>query len=223
MSKFNYITFFDADETIFNFDIKNSFLEYFLIETLPVESYARRAFEKYMNKNNKNSLKGASGSFLNREYFKNFSGMPVKLLSEIGYSWYYKSKLEINENFFKQTSIFEIEMHKRNSAQIVVLSSSFLPCLEPLLDEFCINSLVCTNLEIINGYYTGNILSDPINVDGKTKAIENFLLTQRVGLKNSNSVNLEQLDAPFCDIAYDYTEDIANYFTSERMRNLYRN
>ena len=205
MSKFNYSTFYDADDLIFNFKIKNSFLEYFLVETLPVENYARRAYEKFIKKYGQNLLNGASESFLNREYYKNFSGMPSKLMLEIGRSWYYKSKLEYKDNFFNQKSLFEIEMHKRNKAQIVILSSSFLPCLEPLMEELSSESVICTELEVINGYYTGNIIFDPIMVEGKTKAIQKFLVKQDPSISHSSNTlsKSEQMDVHFCDISYE--------------------
>jgi len=227
MNKFNYMTFFDADVSIFNCNIRQSFLEYFLIETLPVESYARHSYDKFIKKNNRNILNGASERFLNREYYKNFSGMPAKLMSEIGCSWYYKSKLELNENFLNQKIMFEIEMHKRSHAQIVLLSNSFLPCLEPLMEELASDSIICTELETINGYYTGNIISDPLTADGKRKAIEKFLVKQNcIELQphlNSKSILLEQTHDSFCDISYDYNDDITNYFFSERFKSLYRN
>lgn len=202
MHKFSYSMFFDADNSIFNFKVKNSFLEYFLLETLPVESYARRAYEKFVKKYNRIILNGADESFLNREYFKNFSGMPEKLLLEIGYSWYYKSKLEQRENFFKQKTIFEIEMHKRNNAQIVLLSTSFLPCLEPLMEEISSSAIICPELEILNGYYTGNVIADPLAMLGKTNAIQNFLLKQDNGTAQveGKSTRIEETDSYFCDI-----------------------
>lgn len=207
MTQFNYTTFFDADDSLFNFPVKFSFLEYFLLETLPMESYARRAFEKYMRRNNRNSLKGASAIFLNQEYFKNFSGMPTKLLSEIGYSWYYKCKLELNHNFLNQKSLFEVAMHKRNQAKIVLVSRMFMPCLEPLIEELASNELICAQLEVVNGYYTGNILSDPITVDGKNIAIKNFLSHQESSPPHNrirNPINVEENEVHFCDISYDY-------------------
>jgi len=225
MSKFNYSVFFDVETSIFNFDFKNSFLEYFLIETLPVENYARRSFEKFVRKYNRNLLKGASDRFLNQEYYKNFSGMPSKLLLEIGHSWYYKSKLEYGDNFFNPKSIFEIEMHKRNQAQIVLLSSSFPPCLEPLMEEFSFKFIICTELEVINGYYTGNILLDPVTIEGKSESIKNFLLKQdnkNLILEEKNSL-LDIVNTQFCDISYDYKNDIMNYFLTERFKSLYRN
>jgi hypothetical protein len=129
MSSYHYCAFYDVDETVFNFKIKESFLEFFLIETLPLESYARRLFNKFLKRDYARRLNGTSELELNKEYFKNFSGMPDKLMQEIGHSWYYKTKLERQEAFFNQKTIYEIEMHKRNGAQIVLLSTSFLSCL----------------------------------------------------------------------------------------------
>ncbi|MES2613823.1 MAG: haloacid dehalogenase-like hydrolase [Bdellovibrionota bacterium] len=225
MSKFNYNMFFDANDSLFNFEVKYSFLEYFLLETLPVESYARRAYDKYIDKMNKNILNGASPCYLSKEYFKNFSGMPVKLMFEIANSWYYKSKLDYKEDFFNQKVLFEIKMHKRSNAQIVILSSLFSPCLEVLKEEIFLDAMICSELEVINGYYTGNIICDPLVTEGKSEAIKNFLLKQDSNIidQKDDFSTSNEVNNYFCDISYDYSDDIINYFSSERFKSLYRN
>ena len=225
MNRFNYIVFLDADKSIFNVKVKYSFLEYFLLETLPAANYAHLAYEKFLKNMNRNILRGVPPSIINRNYYKNFSGMPNKLMYEIGYSWYYKSKLELKENFLNQNVLYEIAMHKKNNAQIVLLSCSFLPCLEPLLDELECSSVICTDLEIINGYYSGNIIYDPIFSEGKTKAIKNFMTKQNENKeeKINNFVRQNEIESSFCDIAFDYKEDILNFYNSDKFRSLYRN
>lgn len=225
MSKFNYIVFFDAENSIFNFKVKYSFLEYFLLETLPQENYARRCYKKFVHKNSEYEKNGVSEFILNREYFKNFSGMPEKLMQEIGHSWYVKYKLELNDIFFNQKTIFEIGMHKKNNAQIVLLSKIFKPCLDPLIEELSAHVAICPELEIINGYYTGNLISDPINSEGKSRAIKDFLAKQKLA-KNEirfKSDNIESEQLLFCDISYEYKEEINNFFSSTRFKNLYKN
>jgi hypothetical protein len=212
--------FYDVEDSIFAFDIKYSFLEYFFLETLPEENYAINQFQKFIQR--EDAKFGSNGVLFNRAYFKNFSGMPTKLMYEIARSWYYKNKLEKKDKFFNLQTIYEIEMHKRNDAQIILLSSFFFPCIEPFMEEFSLNNLICADLEIMNGYYTGNILINPIIEQGKEEAINKFLNNILLLKNQTNNQNTDK-DNIYCDISYDYKEEIINLNNKNKNKNLYRN
>jgi hypothetical protein len=222
MNKFDYTVFIDADASIFNVKVKDSFLQYFLLETIPSETYATQVFEKYLKNTNQNLLNGVKSSLLNKNYFKNFCGMPSKLLIEIGVSWFNKSKLQLKENFLNQDTLFTIDMHKRSHAQIVLLSCSFFPCINPLLEYLDCNDIICTELEIINGYYTGNIIYDPICYEGKEKALKNYL-NNLCYYEDKILSELHNFESLFCDISSDYSEDIISNVINGKSKFLNRN
>ncbi len=201
MMQNKYTVFFDIENHIFNIDHKNNFLEYFLIETIPARKYAKDCYKRYLRKSGEKLLLGVSKASLNKYYFKNFSGMSENLLSEIANSWFDSVYKDMKEDLFFHKSIFDIDMHKRNGGKVVLLSTSFLSQVKPLLKELGIDEVVCSQLEVLKGYYTGNIISDPLSELGKVKVMKNYLEKSKVSY--DSSLDLEEEDL-YQDYYHDY-------------------
>ena len=52
----------------------------------------------------------------------------------------------------------EIELHKKQNAKIIILSSALLPICRSVADELGIDDILCTSPEVINGFLTGRTI-----------------------------------------------------------------
>lgn len=59
------------------------------------------------------------------------------------------------KNALRDKAIDEIKQHKQNDGRIVILSASLPYICDPLKDVLDIDDIICTDLEISNGYFTG--------------------------------------------------------------------
>lgn len=75
----------------------------------------------------------------------------------------------------------EIKFHQSEGAGIVILSSTILPVCQNLADYLLIDDIICSNLEVDNGIYTGRLVGPPCF--GKEKAI------RLIEYCNKNNIN----------------------------------
>ncbi len=203
MKQHIYTVFFDLEKNVFNIDHKNNFLEYFLIETIPEYEYADKCYKRYLKKIKEKVRSGAKLAHLNKMYFKNFTGMQENLLSEIAESWFDNLYQQAGNGMFNAKTIFEIDMHKRNGAEIVFLSSSFRSQIAGIINKLGVDDVICASLEKIKGYYTGNILSDPISCLGKVRAMECYTNSLQADFNAPFVLKKENKVSSF----YDYYEE----------------
>ena len=62
----------------------------------------------------------------------------------------------------------EIKFHQSKGAGIVILSSTILPICQNIAEYLRIDDVICSNLEVVNGIYTGRLVGPPCF--GKEKA-----------------------------------------------------
>lgn len=51
----------------------------------------------------------------------------------------------------------EIRFHKMKGARVVILSSAILPVCQLVADHLGMDDIICSNLEVVNGLYTGGL------------------------------------------------------------------
>ena len=142
-----YTAFFDLDRTIIRTDSGRTLIWYALKEGLMTRTYL---------------LKGIYLSILYKLNLRN----PTKIISTM-VSWlkgvsedsFNELSAEIFRNDLKESINHdiksEINFHRKNGAGCVILSSSIQPVCQPIADYLKMDDIICSNLEVDNGIYTG--------------------------------------------------------------------
>ena len=65
-------------------------------------------------------------------------------------------------------------------ARVVLLSGSNRILVTPIARHFGINEIVCTEMEVINGCYTGQIIGDLCIREGKLKKAQNYCMKNSI-------------------------------------------
>jgi HAD superfamily hydrolase (TIGR01490 family) len=179
----NYAAFFDVDGTILNTKTMFSFLEFFWQQpeqygitngNLKFQSYLAKVKEMLKNKQNRKDI--------NKHYYQQLKGIPVELLEEVSEAWW--KNISQQKDLFITKTIKEIEKHKNNGADIVLVTGSMYPCIKYLMQKLNIKHGLHTKLETSNNQYTGIIIDKIMISDGKANAVENFVGKKNYSLDN---------------------------------------
>lgn len=120
---------------------------------------------------------------LNSAYYSLFTGENIQYLKEIGKAWF--STIDISDNYNK-IIINELNNHKNNGADIVLVSGSMYPCLNPLKNKLGVSYVLCSNLEVKNNIITGMLIPPQTIGVGKAVAIKQLCKKQNImNLNNS--------------------------------------
>lgn len=101
----------------------------------------------------------------NEEYFKLFSGIEYAYLMHLGVLWYNEVSLK---DFFHLSVLKKLKEHQNAGDQVVMVSGSFRPCLEPIAEALNVKALLCSELALKQGVITGQLTQQAL---GKNKAI----------------------------------------------------
>jgi len=93
---------------------------------------------------------------------------------------FFKSNLETLLN----RQVFEaLEHYKKNSASIYIVSANFDFFLEPLIQLWGINGIICTETHRVNGVFTGNIMGQTCKGKEKVRRLkEKFAPAEFAGM-----------------------------------------
>jgi HAD superfamily hydrolase (TIGR01490 family) len=165
-----YYVFFDVDGTLTNIKSTLCFLRYFYRRNHGLIGYIyyycflifAKLYECF----------GAKREILNKIYYKKYKGYDEDQIVQLAKQWFLEYK---NEKLYIEPVIKELKHHVKFGAEVVFVSGSFWPCLAPIADDLLVKNIICTNLEVIEGVYTGNILDQQTIGVGKAEAIRLFL------------------------------------------------
>jgi HAD superfamily hydrolase (TIGR01490 family) len=97
-----------------------------------------------------------------------------------------------------------LEKHRRAGDQLLVITSTNRFIVEPICKALGIDQVIATELEIVDGRYTGNISGVPSYREGKVERLNNWLTANRQDIDGSyfysDSINdlplLQKVDYP---------------------------
>lgn len=78
-----------------------------------------------------------------------------------------------------------INSHRQAGDRLLVITSTNRFIVEPICQSLGINEIIATDLEIINGQYSGKILGTPTFKEGKVTRLSQWLEEQKESLKDS--------------------------------------
>lgn len=111
-----------------------------------------------------------------------------------------------------------VDWHKNNNDTLLVITATNQFVVEPIIKMYGIDDFLATNLEIVNGKYTGKVSGTPCFQQGKITNLQNWLKYSNVSMTNSyfysDSINdlplLQLVDNPIVVNASDELLAIAN-------------
>jgi HAD superfamily hydrolase (TIGR01490 family) len=178
----SYYVFSDVDETLIRFKSMLSFMSVFLFECHYDESY--KYSEKRIELNTIVELlqdPNISREALNRRFYDIFQGISQNTLQKAAFDWIH-SHIK-NNTFFIDSTLEAFKEHQKNGAKIVLVSGSFRELLEPIQLFVKADHLICSELELKDAVYTGQLLKQVIG-EGKWTGILNYIGGKNIELSS---------------------------------------
>ncbi len=173
--KYNYSVFFDLDETIINGKSMLLALEFYFKNDKKIYENILSDIKNYSEKN-KNSREK-----LNQYFYTKFSDFDENLMKEKCQEWFLKE----GEILLNKSVIEEIKFHQDNQALIIIVSGSFKECVQPMADYLNIEHVICNQLEVVNGVYSGKLLNRPVIGHEKANRIKEFIQYKNMNFMGS--------------------------------------
>lgn len=178
----SYGVFFDLDETIITCKSMFKVLKYYFKNTCSCLESAEQEYQTFCSKLQQYEHDNCpSREMLNQFFYRLFSGFDATLMKTICEKWF----LEEGKLLLNQTIVEQIKLHQKNQAQIAIVSGSFDVCIKPIAEYLKIKTVICNQLEVNNGFYTGALLGQPIIGEGKALGIKKFMKNLSLGFSES--------------------------------------
>lgn len=193
----NYIVFSDVDETIIKFKSMLTFMDYFLFES-PYGQRAEAQEKKSEYLEIKRLVKEPSSSreILNRRFYAMFEGIQQSELQANARNWL--EQVLASGDLFIDGTIQEQREHKKNGAELVLVSGSFKDILGPIVEYTGADYLLCSDLEVKEGRYTGNLLQQVIG-EGKWQVISRHIEGREINLTQCYAYGDHESDLCFME------------------------
>jgi HAD superfamily hydrolase (TIGR01490 family) len=167
--------FFDVDDTILQFKTMFIFQDYYLLNYAPLCSLFGKLYLAFFRSRYAKHLKtGKDRNFINKFYYKTFKWRSKSKVHRAANTWFAGIKNNLKNIYFEKI-INEIKKHQKNGVEIVLVSGSMPAILKPIARDIGVENIICTNLEVKNGRYTGKIIPPQTIGSGKAEAVLAFL------------------------------------------------
>lgn len=171
MSK-SYIVFSDVDETLIKFKSMITFMDYFLYQTPYAKEPAAEAKRVEFEAIKRENTPSADRTALNRRFYAMFAGIRQTELQGAARTWL--ENVMASGDLFVPSALDEQRAHKAQGAELVLVSGSFQDILGPIRSYVNADVLLCSELEVVDGVYTGVLLQQVIG-DGKWDVISRYI------------------------------------------------
>jgi HAD superfamily hydrolase (TIGR01490 family) len=167
-----YVVFADVDETLIRYKSMVAFMEYLLFRApfaaRPIAEEKRREAAALKAVHSPEGDRAA----LSRRYYEIFRGVSREELERAALDWL--GRVTARDDFFIPATFRELSEHKAAGAELVLVSGSFYEILAPISRRIGADALLCTELEVKDGVYTGAMLTQVIG-DGKWEVARRYL------------------------------------------------
>ena len=185
-----YCSFFDVDGTIINTRSVLSFLE-FLRTEVPLNGGEFKRFYTLLCE--MLSLKMPREE-VNRFYYSIYRGFRVDDIASFGRKWF--ASVESRRGFYNEEVLEKMRAHRRDGAQIVLVTGSFSQLLEPLTQKLEVDAILCSSLQIDGGMFTG-LLDGPACIgQGKAQKMIDYARCNNIDLNACFAYGDDPSDLP---------------------------
>ena len=126
---------------------------------------------------------------------RNLTGTPEKKLVELGTK---VSKERLAADVFPEVRAM-IRAHHEQGHTVAIVSSATRYQIEPIAEELGIEHVICTELEVTDGIFTGEVVGEPCYGDNKVTAVEAFARKRRIAVGKSFFYSNGSEDASLLD------------------------
>ena len=112
---------------------------------------------------------------------ENLRGMPEKKLVDVGEK---VSREQLAAEVFPEVRAM-IQAHQKKGHTVAIVSSATRYQIEPVARILGIDEILCTQLDVKDGKFTGKLLGENCYGENKAAAVRKFAKTRRVSLKKS--------------------------------------
>jgi len=169
------LALFDLDNTLIGGDSDHAWGQFIVTKGLvDEESYAAdndRFYEDY--------LRGElDADAYQRFSMKPLAGKSIEWIADLHKEFMTKHI----EPIWLDKSEALVEKHRQQSHRLVVITATNRTVVAPIVEKFGIADLICSETEIIDGKYTGNLVDEPCMGSGKVSKLKRWM--------NQNNENL---------------------------------
>lgn len=144
------VALFDADETLVCMKSLFELLRYHLAQR------GRDDYDQVVEPMRQFAAAGATARQVNAKYFELFAGVPLEEITEEGRQWF--AKLSADGVPYVDATVRALRAHQEAGHPTVIVSGSWLPCLQPIADDLGIDRIFCTEPEVdASGVLTGGV------------------------------------------------------------------
>lgn len=166
--------FFDVDGTILKFTSMTDFYRYAeargCFTTSLTRSFCKALLKfgpRYIPRNTLNSI-----------YYRQFAGCSVSEIEDAAEKWFNRMLQRDPSTTWNSAVLAQLRWHQSEKHHVVLVSGSFHACLAPIARHLDVADVLCANLKVHKGIYTGALLPPQTIGKGKAIAIREFLSTQ---------------------------------------------
>jgi HAD superfamily hydrolase (TIGR01490 family) len=133
----------------------------------------------------------------NRWFYRQMRGIEVTSMRLAAQHWFENMRPAL----YHDAVVRELSAHQRNGATILIVTGSFREAVEPIMRDLDIRHLVCADLDIVQGKYTGELNSEPTIGHGKADALRGYLELHGIPLDGSYAYGDHDSDIPMLGLA----------------------
>ncbi len=153
LRRVSYFVFCDVDETLIACESIVDFFPFYF--SGPPGSRLRVTYDLFAGPLRRMVRDGAAREILNRSYYRAYAGERLMDVEASGKRWY--DERAAADRFYVSEVRAALAAHRREGAEIVLVSGSFAPLLEPIAAAVGASAVIGTRLLVDSGCYTGEI------------------------------------------------------------------
>ncbi|WLS79022.1 HAD-IB family hydrolase [Erwinia pyri] len=210
----NSAAFFDVDETIINIKSMFDFFAFWCRERKDPDK-----LDVYMMHFRSEVKNGTPREKINRDYYRQFSGVRYRELEEAGERWF-SDKLK--SGVFIESAVSALKKHQAGSRRVVFISGSMLPVLSPVAKYLGVKDILCAPLKLTAaGMLTGEIDTPQTIGFGKREALMTFCNEKGIAPADCYAYGDDLSDIPMLEatghpICVGRSTNLASYATTHR-------
>lgn len=133
----------------------------------------------------------------NRFFYRQLGGIAVSAMKVAAEQWF----ADLQPTIYHPAVVSELAEHHRDGAATILVTGSFREAVEPIVRDLGIDHMICANLEIVDGRYTGELIGSPTIGQGKADALGAYFARNGLSFEHSYAYGDHDSDIPMLGLA----------------------
>lgn len=187
------LALFDLDNTLLGGDSDHAWGQFIVTKGLvEEESYAAendRFYEDY--------LRGDLDSVAYQQFsMKPLADKALAMMAEL-HKEFFASCIE---SMWLPKAEALIEKHRKQGHRLVVITATNRFVVAPIVEKFGIADLICSEIEIVDDHYTGNLVDEPCMGQGKVSKLNRWMASENENLDGAFFYSDSHNDLPLLSV-----------------------